>query len=296
MLKHKKFLKNIISYYEPYYNYKNYRNVIIAHEEKLGIRENNYELWISSLIKFFKNKYLIEKPKILDFGSGTGEFVVWMNKIGADAKGIEMHEKLHSLSKTLAIDNNLSDEIFVLNKKKKLPFKDNEFDFVTLFSVLEHIDDENFDWIFDEIKRVCKYCIYVLVPNPIKPLDDHTGLAFINYFPRELVLIYLKLRSKKHSYFLSDSGEWDVFYRFLPKIKKQFKKKKLTLEYPPEEIFFPPTSKCPPIDKIGKQYHLFGKNIFLGVSFFRNFFVKKLGVDKYFFYPYLNFYMNVKND
>lgn len=300
MLRHDKFLEYVSKDLEQYKYSNNYKFILEAHKEKLGISDNKYENWIKKLIDFFNDNFFKSenkenKIKILDFGSGTGELVVQMNISGANAKGVELHKKHLKFSKILAEENYLDPDIFIKGENKRLNFKDNEFDCTTLFSVLEHIDDENFDWIFNEIRRVTKKCIYILVPNPIKLRDDHTGLLFINYMPRFLALFYLKFVSKKFKYFLSDSGEWDVYYRFLPKLKKKFKMLNMEINFPSDELIFPSLESCPPIEGFGKKINILKKKIFVGIPFFRNFFLK-LNVEKHFFYPYLNFYIDLRDD
>lgn len=299
MLKYKKFLNEITIDLEKYKYSNNYKPILQAHKEKLGLIDKSYETWIKKLINFFYDNFFNEidkkKIKILDFGSGTGELVVQMNFADADAMGVELHKKHLKFSKILAEENGLNPNLFIEGEDKKLNFKDKQFDCTTLFSVVEHIEDENFDWIFKEIRRVTKKCIYVLVPNPIKPRDDHTGLLFLNYLPRFIALLYLSLRSKKFHYFLSDSGKWDVYYRFLPKLKKKFKELNMEIKFPPDEVIFPSLETCPPVEGFGKKIRIFKKNFFIGIPFFKNFFTK-LGVDKHFYYPYLNFYIDLRDD
>lgn len=300
MIKHKKFLELIKEDLEKYKYSNNYKPVLEAHEEKLGILNEGYENWIKKLINFIKINFFSEfevneKITILDFGSGTGELVVLMNSLGVNAKGVEIHKTHLKFSRILAEENNLDPNIFVIGENKKLNFKDGEFDCVTLFSVLEHIDDNNFDWIFKEIRRVTKRCIYILVPNPIKPRDDHTGLLLLNYLPRSIALFYLSFRSKKYHYFLSDSGKWDVYYRFLPKLKKKFENLNMRIKFPPDDIIFPSLNSCPEVKGFGKKIKFKNKNFFLGIPFLNNF-LMKLGLEKQFFYPYLNFYIDLRDN
>ena len=60
---------------------------------------------------------------------------------------------------------------FVLIKSKKLPFKDNEFDFVYASHVIEHIDDVSF--FINELKRISKQG-YIELPSV---LEDNLVLS-----------------------------------------------------------------------------------------------------------------------
>ena len=158
-----------------------------------------------------------------------------MNLLGHNATGIELHKDHIKMAKILAKENNISEDIFVFNEKKILPFEDDSFDLITSFSVFEHMSNETLNWIIPEIHRVCSGYVYTLVPNAIKPIDDHTGLAFLSYMPRFFVLIYLKIVKEKYEYSnVTISGEWDVYHRFLSSLKRIFSKSGFKFDYLPD--------------------------------------------------------------
>ena len=211
-----------------------------------------------------------------------------MNLLGHDATGIELHKDHIEMAKTLAKENNIYKNIFIYNDKQLLPFEDNTFDLITSFSVFEHMSDETLNWIIPEMHRVCKGYIYTLVPNAIKPIDDHTGLAFLSYMPRFIALIYLKIVKEKYEYSsVTISGEWDVYHRFLGSLKQIFTKSNIEFGYLPDELHYPSLEANPPVHDIGKRFKIFGLNLFIGIPFFANILIS-IGVPKQFFYPYLN--------
>tara|TARA_B100001057_G_scaffold499678_1_gene611259 strand:- start:17871 stop:18791 length:921 start_codon:yes stop_codon:yes gene_type:complete len=284
------FLSDLKKYYSAFnYNEEKHNLMLEGHLEKLEIKNAGYKSWIEKLLNYLCNEYITKahKLKILDIGCGTGELVVQMNLSGHVAYGIDLHSEHLKMAKVLASENNIPESYFIYNDKKSLPFKDNEFDLITSFSVFEHLDDSTLDWILPEINRVCKGVVFTLVPNPMKPIDDHTGLAFLGHFPRFIVMPYINLRGKKYQYLISRSNSWDVHYRYLHQIKKKFNFFNYDFKYIPDDILYPSLVKCPPIEKIGKKISVFGIVFFLGISLFSNFFIKR-GVPKQFFYPYLN--------
>ncbi|MDD2690088.1 MAG: class I SAM-dependent methyltransferase [Candidatus Omnitrophica bacterium] len=247
-----------------------------------------YGPWLNSILTYITDNYRLDvPPHILDFGCGTGELTVLINHLGYDATGVDIHEAHLKLAKILANENGINDSIFILNKDKKLPFADKSFDIITMFVVLEHLGDDDLKYILPELKRVCKGALYVLVPNKLQITDDHTGLHFLPWMPRWLATLYLKLRGRKHQYFISNNGSWDVHYRGLLRIKSLFNKHGFDLDFPPDSKIFPPLNVAPPISRVGKSI-MFGKlSFFLGVPFPHRFMIKS-GYPKQAFYPYLN--------
>ena len=58
------------------------------------------------------------------------------------------------------------DKVFIQLKEKKLPFKDNEFDFVIASHVLEHVEDPAY--FLNELERVSSKGGYIEVPTKLE--------------------------------------------------------------------------------------------------------------------------------
>tara|TARA_B100000003_G_scaffold202214_1_gene211195 strand:- start:19 stop:627 length:609 start_codon:yes stop_codon:yes gene_type:complete len=58
------------------------------------------------------------------------------------------------------------DKVFIQLREKKLPFKDNEFDFVIASHVLEHVEDPAY--FLNEIQRVSSKGGYIEVPTKLE--------------------------------------------------------------------------------------------------------------------------------
>ena len=300
-MKSQEFLKNLEIFYNELNYSEDYRIMdIVGRKEKLGIIDAGYENFFTQKLAFFSGKQNTSSNQtplcILDFGSGTGEFTVMMNLLGHKTIGIELHQTHLKLAKILAKENGLSEDLFVFNDKKELPFPDNHFDLVTSFSVFEHLDQETISWVLPEMHRVCKGHVYTLVPNPIKPIDDHSGLAFLSYMPRWFALLYLKFVKEKYEYSkVTLSGDWDVYYRFLPKLKQLFEDANFIFEFLPDSLHYPPLDKVPPVHKIGKSIKIFGFDLFFGIPLMANFLIK-MGRPKQYYYPYLNLVCTPKKE
>ena len=94
----------------------------------------------------FSNCEKLTNKKILDIGGGDGAFTEVCKKNNIDSINLD------------AGKNNINFE------NDKLPFKDNNFDAVTAFALIEHISNINF--LLHEIKRVLKPGGLVIVTTP----------------------------------------------------------------------------------------------------------------------------------
>jgi 2-polyprenyl-3-methyl-5-hydroxy-6-metoxy-1,4-benzoquinol methylase len=96
-----------------------------------------------------------QKGKLLDIGAGTGDFLVVAKNDGWQITGIEPGEKPRNsaIQKGVSFANNLSD------------LEDNSFDVITMWHVLEHVSDLEFQ--IKELKRLIKPngTILIAVPN-----------------------------------------------------------------------------------------------------------------------------------
>ncbi|MBV1735320.1 MAG: class I SAM-dependent methyltransferase [Candidatus Desulforudis sp.] len=288
-LRAERFLLCALEYMEPFRGTYIYNAIVRDYREKTDQEDAGYGQWLKQLLEFLQINYNLKGSRILDLGCGTGELTVRMRCLGYGAYGLDVHEKHLRLAKILAMENGSSEEMFILNdlNSNKLPFADTELDIITMFSVLEHLDDSTLNWLLPELKRICRGVVYVLVPNRLKPVDDHTGLRFVPWMPRWLAAGYLKIRSKKHGYFISQGGDWDVYYRSFFRIVSLFRRHGFVLDFPSDEVIYPPLDKAPPITRIGKHLKIGSRNIFIGIPLpWRT--MMRLGYPKQAFYPYLN--------
>lgn len=270
-----------------------YETIKDDHNQKLDADNSGYYKWLSNLLVYLRDKYTLKSNTVLDLGCGTGELTVWMRKMGYDAYGIDLHEQHIKYARVLASENDLAEDMFVLGKDNKLPFEDRSIDVVTMFSVLEHIDDESFKALQKEIKRVCRGVVFVLVPNLLKPSDDHTGLLFVPWLPRKIAEFYIKLRGSRFSYYISNSKKWDVYYRTLTKIR-MLTEEMFVMDYISDDLIMPQLSVAPPVTNVSKRINVAGKSFRIGVKFPLELLSKIFSVDKQYFYKYLNFVLRDK--
>ncbi|MDD2482688.1 MAG: class I SAM-dependent methyltransferase [Candidatus Shapirobacteria bacterium] len=110
-------------------------------------------------------KGLSKNAKVLEAGCGFGHWVFWMAEQGYQAVGVDLAPKAIITAKNYAKKNNLKNCEFIEGDIRKLPIKDNYFDIIFSFGVIEHF--HNPEIILDELKRVLKPGgkIFFSVPN-----------------------------------------------------------------------------------------------------------------------------------
>ena len=138
-----------------YYDFEDY----ISHSNK----KNDFISKLYQVVRSFsiKRKYkliskLIRSKKILDVGSGTGEFLSYMKIKRFDTYGVEIAKKARELS----IKNH---GLFV--KESMSSLKEKNFDIITMWHVLEHVYD--LDGYMKKIKSLLndKGIVIIAVPN-----------------------------------------------------------------------------------------------------------------------------------
>lgn len=264
-LRAERFLKATLKYIEPFKGNYIYNNIARDYMEKTDQVEAGYGYWLQHLLEYLSRNYRLEGRNILDFGCGTGELTVRMNTLGFQVTGLDTHEKHLALVRILAEENQLSKDIFILNRSTRLLFNDNRFDIVTMFSVLEHLSNATLSRLFPEFDRVCWGVIYILVPNRLKIGDDHTGLHFVPWMPHRPAAIYVKIRSTQYLSLFSRNQPWDVYYRSFSRIVSLFEQYGFNLNFPKDDVVYPPLDLAPPIFRIDKKLRLGTKTIFIGL-------------------------------
>lgn len=151
--------------------------------------------------------------KILDAGCSSGVYVRYLLSRGYDTFGFDLlssegwEGELKERCKTGDLHN--------------IPYEDEEFDTVTAFEVLEHVEDV--DKALEELKRIVKQNIILSVPDSeLHPVMKESGLTFFHWVDRTHIQFFTEesLRKKLE--------EHDLSLQFLGKINPVY----------PEFLFF----------------------------------------------------------
>jgi SAM-dependent methyltransferase len=133
--------------------------------------------------------------KCLDVGSGSGVYTNFLHTIGLNATGIDNEKEF-----VLAARKKFKQVIFTKGDAYKLPYKNNQFDTVIAFDILEHLDDTR---ALNEFFRVAKRIIFS-VPHKNQKIIERYGLSYSHYLDDTHKRVYdlkiLKEISKKNNY------------------------------------------------------------------------------------------------
>lgn len=163
-----------------------------------------------------KNKYGIategkEKGKALDIGCGVGDFLHTMEQHGWDCTGVEPSEDAKVIAKKRIKGQLLSSE-----EQENLP--NSSFDIITMWHVLEHVDDIR--WQIQQLHRLCKPGgrIIIALPN-YKSYDGQYYKAewaaydvprHLNHFNKETLIKILEESGLRHV--KTEKLVWDAYY------------------------------------------------------------------------------------
>jgi 2-polyprenyl-3-methyl-5-hydroxy-6-metoxy-1,4-benzoquinol methylase len=157
---------------------------------------------LANFYRAFIIKLFLDPKTCLDVGCGTGYLVKWLRFFGIDAHGVEISQDALKLAK---------DSVKPYLKKGdilKLPYKDNQFELVLTFDVLEHLEKSKIPKAIDESIRVSKkYILHKIytTENNWMSLFHGRDFAHLSVFPakhwQKLFQTLDKARLVKGSFF-----------------------------------------------------------------------------------------------
>ncbi len=184
----------------------------------MKINRGNFK---SNLFFSEKTGVLNKKAKILEVGSGTGYMVKTLRNEGYDITGTEVNDNYIQFSQ-----DEFGIKLLKLNDKK-LPFKNNSFDIVMSFDVLEHIPNTNQH--LKEVKRVLKEDgQYIFsTPNkltnvPFEIIKEKSFTKYKKYHPSVYTYWGLKNKLINNSFTTEFHSVPLVNKYFVDKLRSQF--------------------------------------------------------------------------
>ena len=149
--------------------------------------------------------------KILDVGSGFGSFVLLCRENGIEAVGMELSDfEVYFARDRLRQQRPQDDpeQVYIHGDALHMPFPDQSFDVVTLFNVLEHVDDTKN--LISEVNRVLRPRGHLFSVSPNYSAfrrEAHYHIPWIPWLPRSFAKCYIRLFGKNPQFF-----EESIFY------------------------------------------------------------------------------------
>lgn len=153
-------------------------------------------LWRRNAIKKIKNN----PKKILDIGTGTGDFAIIAAKYtNAKIIGVDLSKKMIDVGKRKVNKKNLNKRIsFKIADAEKLPFKKNSFDVITSGFVVRNF--ENMQKGLSEMYRVLNKEGVILILEPSNPSKFPLKQIYNFYFSLILPIIGQIISKDKNAY------------------------------------------------------------------------------------------------
>lgn len=168
-------------------------------KEYFGKRSKRFLGPIENLISWFRKKRVnlalkskpLKQGKILDIGCGRGFFLHEFQNLGWEVSGTEFSEDSCENAKEI-----LGDKVYVERSLQSLPFEEESFDLVTMWHVLEHL--ENYQDAVGAIKKIIKKDGVVLVEVPnFDSLQAHLARSRWLYLEAPRHLLHFNLGALK---------------------------------------------------------------------------------------------------
>ncbi|EKD90387.1 MAG: ubiquinone/menaquinone biosynthesis methylase-like protein [uncultured bacterium] len=186
----------------------NYQKLFFEHLTKYSPYKKNisWTKWYSNVAVFKGERtaqilleYKGSDAKVLDLGCGIGLSLSILSDYFSKIVGCDTEEDAIKASKIILNKAGKDVSLFKYNGKK-LPFKDNSFDIVTLIEVYEHVEDTKI--LIDEVYRVLKKdgVAHITTANKWWPIEPHFKLLFLSYLPGFLADFYVKVSGRGEKY------------------------------------------------------------------------------------------------
>jgi len=146
------------------------------------------------VLSLLKERVALEGKVILDLGCGVAPLSESFQRISTFLVGLDVNERY-----VREAQRNTSLEL-VLGDAKRIPFKNDSFDFILCNDVLEHVRDEA--ELMREVLRVlaCNGAAYIQCANRYQIIEPHFLLPFLSWIPRTLANIYVRIAGKGKNY------------------------------------------------------------------------------------------------
>lgn len=161
-------------------------------------------------LKIAKKHTDFKEKTVLDLGCGNGYLSMEAAKVASTVVALDIKPRILKDFKATKLFRERIIELVA--DATYLPFRSNIFDSVFSYDLYEHVNNQ--DQLLDEMFRVVSRggCIALSTGNKLFPKDRHTGLWFIDYFPKKLADAYVRSFKglQKGSYEVHQPNFWSL--------------------------------------------------------------------------------------
>lgn len=120
--------------------------------------------WYTLFLQGVINEVDSEKT-LLDIGTGSGKLIqiLFVDK-SIECIGVDTNENMLNEAKIKMDNTNI--KLLKIEANKKLPFDNKSFDYITICSVLFHLNEENIDLMIKDAERLLKENGKIIVLTP----------------------------------------------------------------------------------------------------------------------------------
>ncbi len=160
----------------------------------------NDSFYLEHIQRYRFTKPFVKGKKILDLGCGTGYGSKELMKLGAkEVSGIDINrEAIKFAIKNFQTKSDIRTKklTFQVGDSTKLPFRNNSFDVIVSFEVIEHI--QNYRKYLQEVFRVLKNRGYFIfsTPNRFQHRSSTSHFHFKEFTPDELIGLFKQIKQK----------------------------------------------------------------------------------------------------
>jgi len=143
-------------------NYSHQRKRGLAFESVHPFKSHTYLSTLIQIGNYLPNPQT--EPRSLEVGFGSGYLISLFARLGFRAVGIERDDTAFQYSRAI-LEEKMVSALIAKGDGFNLPFKDNTFDIVSSFGMIEHYDLYQQGKLLKEMSRVSKNLVLVGVPN-----------------------------------------------------------------------------------------------------------------------------------
>jgi ubiquinone/menaquinone biosynthesis C-methylase UbiE len=156
-----------------------------------GRVRRDYETYMSKRLERFSGA--LDGKTVLDLGCGWGGIVIDVAKSSRIAVGVEPDVSRTATADQLLKKLNLFNGGIICGKGEHLPFKNNSFDVVASYQVLEHV--ACLDRVVREVARTTKVggIFHFTTPNYMSFREPHYKIFWLPFMPKRLGRVYLSI-------------------------------------------------------------------------------------------------------